>query len=596
MWFDSNNIIVNSHGGAEVLRSPKAFGTAITGYDDSDSSSSSSSSSGLNPDGGPIVSMDEFKASSGHTLFVDKGLDTFSYSSVGARTGVRSDQSGNPWTSVNVNNRFHRIDGTEFIQYMFSGLDIINYRNGIDAPAAAPTISYVADDSSDSVSDDCTIEVSVQVSYAYKNSTTGHVGPPSPLSNLLGPTTGDNTLRIPTVASTQPGVDKIVFFITLDGGSIPYLAITCDDGDVYEVPNATGNTDIPLCDYDADTLTPETLYNQPPPVDATHMFEWKDRIVLLRGRFIQYSGFESAYMGVPQECWPPLNQIGVPNKGDVAISGIATGVGALIFGKEDSYLLSGYPSDKVSSPNNTLAVTEHMEQLRWGLGVYENGKDTPARTPFGVVWLDQNKRLRNWTFKEFPIEVGVALREELDSMTGKITARWYQHGKNAGFYVLRNLTKMLVIMIYQGEDGQIRFGYGKSDVATDAIATATFTEEKFFFGEEDQVYKFLDPALTGDGWADGTELFFKGKIGNKGNFSYWHSVSLEGDLGTGFKFKVNDLLIPLEGDTDTDTSVYGIVDQEGRRHTMECRFPLDDFEHRTIDAVNIFMRNKKRVI
>jgi hypothetical protein len=59
---------------------------------------------------------------------------------------------------------------------------------------------------------------------------------------------------------------------------------------------------------------------------------------------------------------------------------------------------------------------------------------------------------------------------------------------------------------------------------------------------------------------------------------------------------VNDHNIPLEGDTDTDTSIYGIVDQEARRHTMECRFNLDDFERRSVDAIQIFMKNKKRVI
>jgi hypothetical protein len=237
-----------------------------------------------------------------------------------------------------------------------------------------------------------------------------------------------------------------------------------------------------------------------------------------------------------------------------------------------------------------------MEPMKWNLGMYASGKDTARITPFGVIWLDQNKRLRIWTFKEFPQEIGVALREELDTMTNTITARWFQHGKNAGFYVIRDSSKMLLVMVYQGEDGQIKFGYGKSEVATDAIATATFTAEQFFFGEDDQIYRFLNPDLAGDGWEDGTEIFFKTKVGNKGNFSYWHSVSVEGELGENFRLKVNDLLIPLEGDTDTDTSIYGIVDQEGRRHTLECRFNLDDFERRSMDAVHIFMKNKKRVI
>src|SRR5215207_6248159 len=83
MWFDSSNMIVNSNGSAQALRSPKTFGTAIPGYDDSDSSSSVSSlySSASLADDGPILSMDEYRRAAGHLLFVDRGGDTYSYDS-----------------------------------------------------------------------------------------------------------------------------------------------------------------------------------------------------------------------------------------------------------------------------------------------------------------------------------------------------------------------------------------------------------------------------------------------------------------------------------------------------------------------------------
>lgn len=601
-WFECDNVIVNATSSAEPLRSPKAFGTAITGYDDSDTSSvdgpsSSSSSSEHDPtvDLGPILSMDEFRREAGSILFVDRGGDTYTYAPDATRTPRRSDQAGDPWTSVNVANTFQRIDGNEFIQYLSS---LVAYRNGIDPPAAAPTISYTTDNVGDSISDDCTVEISLQVSYAYKNSTTGHIGEASPISNVLGPTTTDHTLRVPVVASTQFGVDKIVFFITLDGGSIPYLALECGTDTVYEVNNTTANVDIPLCGYDVDTFTPETIYNVPPPTDGTYMFGWKDRLVVLRGRFVQYSAWEVAYAGRPYECWPTLNQLAISGREDICVSGIATALGALIFGKEDTYIISGYPSDKVSSPNNTLAVTEHMEPMKWGLGCYEQGAKTVVRTPFGILWLDQAKKLRLWTLKEFPQEVGIGFREELGAMTGEITATWHPLAKNTGMYVIRNASKVLIITAFQDSDGQLRFGFGKSTQETEAISTFKLSSgTAFIFGSDAQLYQWLNPDLRGDGWDSTTEIFFKSKIGNEGNFTYFHSVSIEGSgINSSLTFKVNDEVIPIESDIDTDSTYYGLVDQEGRRHTMEFRWNRDDAVYRAIDLMQIFENKKKRII
>lgn len=526
-------------------------------------------------------------------MFVDRGGDTYSFDTSGSKTNRRSDQAGDPWTSVNVADTFQRIDGNEFIQYISS---LADYRNGIDPPAAAPTISYIADDSSDSISDTCTITTSLQVSYAYKNSTTGHIGEASPISNVLGPTDLDHTLRVPVVASTQSGVDKIVFFITLDGGSIPYLALVCGTADVYEASNSTGNVDIPLCGYDVDTLTPETIYNSPPPTDATFMFGWKDRLVLLRGRFVQYSGWESAYAGNPYECWPVLNQLAVSNREDVCVSGLATQLGALVFGKQDTYLISGYPSDKTSSPNNTIAVTEHMEPMKWNLGCYENGKKTPVQTPYGIIWLDQSKRLRLWDMKSFPQEIAVGLRDELRAMTGEITAKWFPKAKNAGYYIIRSADRVLVITAFQDAEGQLRFGSGRSTQATDQMGI--FADEGIFlFGLDDQLYKWLDPDLTGDGWAADTEIYFRFVVGNEGNFTYWHTITVEGtNINSSLTITVGDDVIPIEADLETDETYYGLVDLEGRRHVAEFRWNRDDAYTRTIDLVQIFQKAKKRII
>src|SRR5262249_26010370 len=140
------------------------------------------------------------------------------------------------WVSANVNNNLYRVNGAEFIQIFKTLSDI--FRVGIPAGSGSPTISYIAGGSG-------SIVTGITVSYSYMNSQTGHVGRPSGISNTLGASGGNNTLRIPVTASTEIGVDKIVVFATLDGGSIPFLLIN-GDGTTRTFTNTTGNIDISL--------------------------------------------------------------------------------------------------------------------------------------------------------------------------------------------------------------------------------------------------------------------------------------------------------------------------------------------------------------
>lgn len=602
-WFDANNILVNGKGEAEVLRSPKAFGNPVPGFGASESSSDSAD--------GDLHGLSEYVRVAGNALIIDKGDDTFYLLAAGGTpTGIRSGQLSTPWTSVVVNDRFQRINGTEFIQIL-SNFSV--YRNGIDGPTTAPTLAYAAESSESSPSsesDDTNIAVSLQGSYAYMNTTTGHVSAPSPLSNVLGPSAGNNAVSFTVVASAQTGVDKIVFFLTVDGGNIPYLVIDCDDGDVHTENNATTTYTLVLSEIDRDTLTPEPIYNNVPPTSGTYMFEHQDRIILFVDGGIRYSGFESTYIGNGYESWPVLNQLNVPNRSDRAVGGVSTQTGALIFGKLDSYLLSGYPSDKASSPNNALAVTEHLVPMKWKLGI--TYPETAVNTPFGVIWTDQTKRIRNWNMTGYPIEIAQALRTELDAMTGTLKARWYQHGKNGGYYVLTDGTTTLFVMLYLSSDtGQLQFGYGKSTTfAPDAISSATFAGvERFFYGKDDQVYEILDPDLEGDGWDEDTSIYFKIMIGNDGNFSNLHSMQLEGGLlecvvtvGASNKdslVEVDPQEVILDSDLEADTggAVYGVIDSpERRRHIMKFNFGIDDTEYRNIDGLQIFQQNKQRVI
>lgn len=604
-WIDSDNILVNAKGEAEVLRSPKAFGNSL---EPDDSCCASDTSDPCSEEAAPILSMDEFQRTLGNVLVIDRGETTTYLPETGGDPAVI--KVGNnetlAWNSLSINDTMQRTNSEEFVQIMNNLTSV--YRNGIDPPVSTPVLAYVAN-----AVDTVVVAVSLFLSYAYMNSTTGHVSAPSPLSNTLGAKAAGFSLSVTVQASTQIGVDKIVFFLTVDGGNIPYLVLDCATSDIHMVANANATYQLAQLDIVRDTLTPEPIYNIVPPITATSMFNHKDRIFLVVDGGLQYSGFESCYIGNPYESWPVLNQLNVPNRNDRAVGGISTQAGALIFGEKDCYLMTGFPSDKVSSPQNTIAVTEHLDPLDWNVGIaYAR---TAVKTPFGVIWTDQTKRIRMWNQQGFPAEIAQALRTELDAMTGALSARWFQHGKNGGYYVLTNGVNTLFVMVYLSTStGQMQFGYGKSTYfQPEAMATVTFNNvEHFYYANTDQIWEILDPDREGDGWAAGTELFFQIVIGNANknmNFSSLHSMQISGSLEdlevTHSRISKTDPVNPepvdiiLDNDLEADAgdSFYGLIDSDERRyHVVEFSWGVDDRAYRNIDSFTINIRNSGRLI
>lgn len=604
-WTDSNNVLVNGRGEAEVLRSPKKFGDTVPGSHNS------------------INSMDEFRIDGGgNALIIDASPKTYYLLAAG---GTPVQIAGIPdsitnWVSLSVKNTFQRVNGSQFIQVLSDLTTVV--RNGIDPPASAPTISYVANGADTTV-----IASSLQGSYCYYNSTTGHVSQPSDLSNILGPKAAGFDVRFAVTASAQPGVDKIIFFLTVDGGEIPYLVIDISSGDPHSVANATANYDIVQSDVSRDTLTPEPIYNSVPliPVNAVgFIFEYKNRIFSIVDGKLYYSGFESCYIGNPHESWPFLNQYELLN--DEAVGGIGTQSGALIFGRRDCHLLTGNPTDKVSSPNNVIAITEHIEPLKWNLGIFD--PRTAVATNFGVIWVDQNKRIRLWNQHGLPSEIGQPFRTELDGFLGDtMFARWFQHGKNGGYYVVSDGLTVLYLMIYLSPTtGQMQFGYGKSSYLNvsgsfaEAFAVVTFNKvERFFISRVEHnttnanIYEILNPSQAGDGWPVGMEIFFQMVLGgiDNLNFSQIHSVNVNGGLDT-LELSHDRLVVSedeiiqdhpekiflsedLEG--DTGGTKYGIVDSPERAfHVLKFKFGLDDRTYRNISGFTINVKKLGRLI
>ncbi len=589
-WTDSNNVLVNKTGTAVVLRSPANFNDAYT----SDK----------------ILSAFDYDRNAGNRIIFDLvtgGNQEYYYTTGTSNTTIATGITPPAGRTIRltINDKVYQVDGEQFRQY-----DGTNLRDvGIVAPTVAPTISWVAGGSGSFAS-------GVDVTYAYRLAATGDVSKMSATSNRLTAST-NSTLRIAVTASPAAGTDAdgIVIFLTLDGGSVRYLLV--DSAGAPQIfSNSTGNIDVSIANIYYDQLTTETAYNDQAPETAFYMSRWRDRIMLLdfRGattrQQIQYSGFEAIPYGTPFACFPPLNIINIPNKADAARSGISTNLGFFVLGEQDAYLLSGYPSDKTSSPENTVAITEHLEPMNWNKGtIYPKSLVT---TPYGEMWLDQNRQIQLWTHSGFPVEVGAALRNSLSSILTTSTvgdstqAVWFDHPKLGGMYVLTSRTtgstnnKIFVINLYQDpESGEKRVASWTSDIAAECLVVADISGvRKLYAGMSGRLREIFDVETQGAGWGSETR-FFQIVVGAETDYAYWHSLRFDAASITGLTITCTDMdtgssvtVTPAQD----ETAYRGLIDAYGYRKIIKFAWSTTDTTYRDIKNLRIVYKPTGRVL
>lgn len=592
--FELLNCMITPTGSLMAMRSPANFNDALA--------------FGTN-----ILSGFDYDRAAGNLILFDvdiggAGPTVSTYSTTGTtNTAERTGQAdGRRWKSLNIRNVVHRVNGAEFVQMQ---TDTTFYANGITGPAAAPTASIVAGGAG-------TLNVGVTVSYAYRNSVTGHVSKMSPASGNSGPTTAPNrTLRLAVTASAQGGVDGIVLFITKDGGSVRTLLID-STGAPQVFSNATGNIDVSVANIVYDNNTPETEFNLPPPAGAYFLFAWQDKLFLsdfrddaTKRRQWRYSGYEAIPYGNGYESWPALNIITTPNEGESAKGGIETPNGALFMSDKDSYFLSGFPTDKVSGSQNVLQITEHLQPLRWSIGT--RSILTLLSTPYGEMWLDQDKRMRLWTRQGLPVEVGLPIRDQLEAIQDSDDARnmaeavWFQHGQS-GFYVLTASisgafnNRLFICTVYVNPaNGQTVFAWTVSDVLAQCLFVAEVAGKKrLFAGVLDQLRELLLMDTPGAGWG-GQKRFFSLPLGNQYAFSTVHSIQMDGlNLGAATVSVANQdgtdeeflVLEEREGATFAMAGAYG----SGKR--LKFAFPVSDAQRMELKNLRVNIAPRRRVI
>lgn len=594
-WTASNNCVVTNDGSAAALRSPANLNTALS-------------------TGNVVLSAFDYDKSTGDLILFDidlggGGATVATYSTTGtSNTSVRTGQAdGARWKRLTINDMAYGTNGTEFIQT--NGTN--NYSVGITPPAAAPTLSFVAGGSG-------SFAVGVTVSYAYRNSTTKHVSAPSAASTASGAST-NTTLRVAVIASGQTGVDGIVLFITEDGGSVRYLYVDTAGAPVVSA-NSSANIDISINSVLLDTLTPEPAYNTVAPTGHFFMFKWGDRLCLcdFRGattrQQIQYNVFENCYYGIPWESWYPNNIINIPSKSDSARAGIETAIGALILGERDSYLIRGSLTDKIAGPQQSISITEHIQPLGWSIGT--RSPYTVVTTPFGKMWLDQNKRIQIWAEDSgSPVEVGISIRTSLDAIQDSSAARnmaeatWFQHGKDGGHYVLTASTtgstnnQLFIVTVYRDpETGQLRWACSLSDIAAQCIFTAILSgDNRCFIGITDRLREILALDTAGAGWSAGQAPTFTTILGNDDEWNYWHSLRFTVTSATGLVVSVSDpdgsnsQVVEIQQDTEGG-DYFGLIDSYGFRKLVTFSFSTDDTTKRIVNNLRVITSPKQRVI
>lgn len=622
-WFESNNVVVSASGSAVALRSPKAWNTSPA-----NSTVLDAFSWNRNP-GTSLVLFEEINAGTTVQLYTDAGGNT-TVQSVANPTNQRS-----TWLSA-FGRAFFTNDYVVGQIVTTPALSVLPYAVGINPPAAAPSTSITSGGS-------LVLNVGVTLSYAYRNSVTGHVGLASDPSNNAGPTGTNKTLRVAVVASTQTGVDGIVLFASVDGGDIRFLLIDAND-DPLIFPNTTGNIDIASAGslvFDGNTT--ETVFNAVPWPTAgaangpKFMFRHQDRIMLLgfsgvNQSQITYSGLESVGIGQPQEAYPPLNIVTIPVRGEAAIGGISTVVGALIFSDREAYLLSGQLIDIVVSAANTVQASYRLDSLGWGLGT--RSPLTIKVTPFGVIWLDQTKRLQMWPYTGLPTEVGISLRNELRQIQDTDAARfmaeatWFQYGEQQ-YYVLSGSTtgsknnKLFIIGLYEVPQSQtdayrtmahaISISTAVSDIPAQSIishidpqgvARCLIVRDFALDGTtaDGGLKEILNLNQQGDGWGSTQTIYFGSVTGNftqNVNWSNVHSIRYDSQATDimpstrNFDDSQTEAINP-EFEGNENYTYFGMINRYGVHKKIRFTFPTDDTKRREVQNLRITYSGKTR--
>lgn len=254
--------------------------------------------------------------------------------------------------------------------------------------------------------------------YSYKNSNTGHIGPPSPASFYTGNISIAN-VQIKGDPSTDTQIDKVVIWATNDGGAIFYYLDEIDHV-VSGSPSKWSYNDTKP-DFDL-VYTREAPYENYPPPDGFLIKRFNSFIAIAgvkeNPRYVFYSGDSSQiFEGVQEESFPPLNFASVPSGSE------------RIFAMDE---LDGQPvlftADQIFSMSGESTRYLGVSQLRGGRSLGTMARRGSVSTEFGVFFFSADRKMYIIpTVNHIPTLLSGAIEdalEEIETKSATDASRW----------------------------------------------------------------------------------------------------------------------------------------------------------------------------
>lgn len=256
--------------------------------------------------------------------------------------------------------------------------------------------------------------------YAYMNSVTGAVSTASPLSKPLTVNSG-NYAFLTGQGSTDPQVDTIVIYRTVQGGSV----LLEED----EIPNPPNGGTWQYVDENSDSELDVEIEaaidhaNDPPPVGIGEMTYHLDRIWGAVNNSVYFSGGPDTTTGNGNEAFPPANVFVFPDK----VSRLyPTSQGLFVFTVSDIYQIAGTTTVSFFSVPFVIGV---------GLPSY-NAFDVNGSTPY---FFTSDSQVVSFDMSAGISEVGFNIGDQfLKSNWNPSTARVTYHiagSPDKGLYV-----------------------------------------------------------------------------------------------------------------------------------------------------------------
>lgn len=440
--------------------------------------------------------------------------------------------------------------------------------------------------------------------YSYKNSITGHESSRTPATGTRVPG-NPASFFMSAVAPTDPQVDTIVWYATLDGGGDLFK-------EVETLISAGGLTLVDLIpDGSLDTTTVASLINNPPPVDTKYLAKWQGRIfgagMLASPGDIWYSGYEQILVGRPEESVPSNNRLRLEvGADDIRAIGVIQ-AGVIGFSKSDKmYMLRGIIED--ITVNAPVQFTAYLQELPWQIGAFSHY--SCVSTEYGLAWFasDKTVRLYNGVGQPYqlsgnvwPILKSVTPGQESNARASYISwldRQWYALLLAVGGSTVNNLIMMFDLMPNQEENAGV-FIFDLGEVDSVASLEDANGQRILVIGQSGNILQIRTASIAVNGLSQGISstigtlyAFWRGGYhGNENaevNKMYrWGRVICDQPTGSSAAFILTTRLVDNEDRPFVNPEIRGavqpvgekyVINRRAKRLSTEINFPLNDVD------------------